>query len=91
MTCLNPDRDQLFRLAAADANTPSPRLALALLLDSQGQPSGVAKNTATQPNAGALNGMIASRCKRLRHANNVQRLRYLEKHRALATCSAGDA
>ena len=90
MTCPNPDRDQLFRLAAADASTPLPRSASGHRTADTAPQSTPALTTATQPSNGTSE-LIASRCKRLRHANNVQRLRYLEKHRALVTYSAGDA
>lgn len=45
--------------------------------------------TVTGPSNAGVNATIASRCKKLVHANNVQRLRYLSVHRALATYSAG--
>lgn len=88
MTChpLNMDRDQLLRLAAADASIPSPLSATAPATDRKATQSTPALSIETQPTHG-ISECIASRCKRLRHANNVQRLRYLQMHRALATYS----
>ena len=83
MTCLPPH-------AHADAAAvPSPPTALARHLDSMAQPSGPAPITETQPMTGTAS-RIASRCKRLRHSNNVQRVRYLTLHRTLSNPS-GDA
>ena len=92
MTCqapINPDRSQLMAIAAADAATPSPRSALALHMDSTAPASGPAATTETPLSNGARAAMIAARCKTLRHANNVQRKRFLAVHKALATYLAG--
>ena len=59
--------------------------ALALHLDSTAPASGPAAITETPLSNGARAAMIAARCKSLRHANNVQRKRFLAVHKALET------
>ena len=46
-----------------------------------------AENIENGPNSDGRTAIIASRCKRLRHANNVQRMRWLAAHRTLGRCS----
>lgn len=44
------------------------------------------------PSSDGKTRFIANRCKRLRHSNNVQRVRYMTLHRTLGRCSgASDA
>ena len=45
------------------------------------------ENIETGPSSDGRTAIIASRCKRLRHANNVQRMRWLAVHRTLGRCS----
>ena len=91
MTCqpLNVDRAQLASLAAADADLVWPRSVSARQLDGMAPASGLAETTETPLSNGARAAMIAARCKSLRHANNVQRKRFLAVHKALATYLAG--
>ena len=71
--------------AAVPAGSASARL-----LDSTALSSGPASITGTQPSNGALADMIASRCKRLRHSNEIQRDRYLSLHQTLASKPCSD-
>lgn len=82
MTCPTPFIDA----GVADRQQLS---ALALHLDSTAPASGPAATTETPLSNGARAAMIAARCKNLRHANNVQRKRFLAVHKALATYLAG--
>ena len=59
------------------------------LPDSTALASGPAATTETPLSNGARAAMIAARCKNLRHANNVQRKRFMAVHTALATYLAG--
>lgn len=83
---MNMDRAQLMALdnACADDAKPWRHLVSSPHLDHQGYPYTPAANTETQPNSDGVRSMIASRCKRLQHSNNVQRLRYLTVHRILS-------
>ena len=89
MKCSNPDRQQLMAIAAADAELFKPHSGLDRLQVSTAPASGPAASTETPLSNGARAAMIAARCKSLRHANNVQRKRFLAVHKALATYLAG--
>lgn len=82
MTCPTPFIDA----GVADRQQLS---ALALLLDNQAPGYGPAATTAPKLSNGARAATIAARCKNLRHANNVQRKRFMAVHTALATYLAG--
>ena len=86
---LNMDRAQLLSLGAADAEMYLPHSGTALHLDSTAPASGPAASIESPLSNGARAAMIAARCKSLRHANNVQRKRFLAVHKALATYLAG--
>ena len=83
MTCPSPFID------AADADLVWRPLVSARLLDSTAPASGPAASIESPLSNGARAAMIAARCKNLRHANNVQRKRFLAVHKALATYLAG--
>ena len=56
----------------------------------QPSPCVPAENIEHGPKESGRTAIIASRCKRLRHSNNVQRVRYMTLHRTLSKLS-GDA
>lgn len=75
MTCavITPDA----MASAVLVSSPHPAM-------SGSSPCAPVENIAPGPNSDGRTAIIASRCKKLRHANNVQRCRYLAMHRTLS-------
>lgn len=84
MTCLNPGRQQLMAIAAADADLVWPRSGSGRLPANPESASGPAANTVMQRNANVLNSLIAHRCKGQTFRSNEARKRFLAVHQALA-------